>query len=107
MNLASQEYWGAVPAKTLKTPVVTCQFKEWRGDKLKIISFNAKRARGLMARYMIEQGVDQVDGLKDFAADDYAFRTFRRQNFCVYPRGLNERLRAVKAFYRPFLFFAA
>ena len=73
MNLASQEYWGAVPAKTLKTPVVTCQFKEWRGDKLKIISFNAKRARGLMARYMIEQGVDQVDGLKDFAADDYAF----------------------------------
>ena len=73
VNLASQEYWGAVPAKTLKTPVVTCQFKEWRGDKLKIISFNAKRARGLMARYMIEHGVDQVAGLKDFAADDYAF----------------------------------
>ena len=73
VNLASQEYWGAVPAKVLKTPVVTCQFKEWRADKLKIISFNAKRARGLMARYMIEHDVDQLSGLKDFAADDYAF----------------------------------
>jgi len=73
INLASQEYWGAVPKKALQTPVVTCQFKEWRGDKLKIISFNAKRARGLMARFMIEQSVDQVGGLKDFAVEDYGF----------------------------------
>ncbi len=50
VNLASQEYWGAVDQKALKLPVVTCHFKEWRGDVLKIISFNAKKARGLMAR---------------------------------------------------------
>lgn len=73
VNLASQEYWGAVDMKALKLPVLTCHFKEWRGDALRIISFNAKKARGLMARYMIESDPQSAEDLEGFAAEGYAF----------------------------------
>lgn len=73
INLASQEYWSAVKAPAVKFPVITCQFKEWRGDQLKIISFSAKKARGLMVRFLLEQKVDDVAGLKDFTLERYRF----------------------------------
>ena len=73
VNLASQEYWGAVDLKALNVPVVTCHFKEWRGDVLKIISFNAKKARGLMARYIIETDPQRAEDLTGFDAEGYAF----------------------------------
>ncbi len=74
VNLASQEYFGAVDAKALKAPVVTCHFKEEKEGTLRILSFYAKKARGRMARYAIDNHIDQVEGLKAFDLDGYAFR---------------------------------
>ena len=73
VNLASQEYFKAVDRKALKARVVECVFEDFKGGKYKIISFNAKRARGQMMRFAVEQGVDSVQGLMQFAADDYAY----------------------------------
>ena len=53
--------------------MVTCVFEEFRGDKYKIISFMAKRARGLMVRYAVEHQLVSVEGLKNFDAEGYAF----------------------------------
>lgn len=74
VNLASQEYFGAVDLKALSIPVVTCRFFEDRGDVTKQISFMAKKARGLMARYAIDGRIDRIEGLKDFAVEGYAFQ---------------------------------
>jgi len=71
VNLASDEYFKAV--KGLSYPVVTPVFQEKKGDVFKIVSFSAKRARGLMARFVIENKIDSVQGLKDFAAEGYRF----------------------------------
>jgi uncharacterized protein len=74
VNLASQEYFGAVDAKALKAPVVTCHFKEEKEGALRILSFYAKKARGRMARYAIDKRIDKAEGLKAFDLDGYAFR---------------------------------
>jgi cytoplasmic iron level regulating protein YaaA (DUF328/UPF0246 family) len=73
VNLASQEYFGAVDRKALKLPLLSCQFKEEKDGELRIISFYAKAARGLMARFAIKNRVDRIDGLKDFALGGYRF----------------------------------
>ena len=73
VNLASEEYFKSVDRKALKARVVTCVFEEFRGDKYKIISFMAKRARGLMVRYAVENKVSVVEKLKGFAAEGYGF----------------------------------
>jgi hypothetical protein len=73
VNLASQEYFGGVDRKALTIPSVTCTFKERRGNELKPISFYAKKARGLMARYAIDQRLDRAVGLKDFKLEGYGF----------------------------------
>ena len=73
VNLASEEYFKAVDRKALKARVVTCVFEEFRGDNYKIISFMAKRARGLMVRYAVENQVTTVDKLKDFDVEGYGF----------------------------------
>ena len=74
VNLASQEYARAALTKALKAKVVSPRFLEIKGNEAKIISFFAKKARGLMARYMIDHRIDQPDGLKDFNVAGYAFR---------------------------------
>ena len=74
VNLASQEYFGAVDAKALKLPVVTCHFKEEKAGLLKVLGFFAKKARGRMARYIIDNRVEQTKDLKAFDLDGYAFR---------------------------------
>lgn len=73
VNLASDEYFKAVDLKTLKARVVQCVFQERKGDAWKIISFHAKRARGLMARHVIDNRIDDPEGLKGFAAEGYAY----------------------------------
>jgi len=74
VNLASQEYFKVVRPKKLKAPVVSCEFHDWkRGTEPNVISFCAKYARGLMARFIIEERVDEVEGLKDFAGERYRF----------------------------------
>ncbi len=72
INLASQEYFGAVDRKVLKLPVVTCHFRECKGEEPpKMISFYAKKARGMMARFAIDQRLDRAEGLKDFTVGGY------------------------------------
>jgi len=75
VNLASQEYFGAVDAAALAAPVVTCHFKEVRpGEAPRVLSFYAKKARGLMARYAIDHRIDRADGLKGFDVAGYAYQ---------------------------------
>lgn len=73
VNLASQEYFKAVDLKALKAPVIECVFQEYRGGQYKVISFNAKRARGLMARYAATQRVVTPRQLQAFNVEGYAF----------------------------------
>lgn len=73
VNLASQEYFRAADRPVLKARVIECVFEDWKGDRYKIISFFAKRARGLMARHAITRRVRTPAGLRAFDADGYAF----------------------------------
>ncbi len=71
VNLASQEYARAVDRKVLKARVVDCVFEETRGGRHQIISFLAKRARGLMARHAVRQRASTVAQLETFDAEGY------------------------------------
>lgn len=73
VNLASQEYFKAVDRGALKARVVECVFEDWKNGEYKIISFFAKKARGLMARYAITQRVQTPRRLEGFDLDGYAF----------------------------------
>lgn len=73
INLASEEYFKAVDLKTLKARVVQCVFQDWKSGAWKVISFHAKRARGLMVRYAIENKVARAEDLRGFASEGYAF----------------------------------
>ena len=73
VNLASQEYFKAVDLKILKARVIDCVFEDCKGGQYKVISFHAKRARGLMARFAATQRVVLPEQLKAFAAEGYAF----------------------------------
>ncbi len=73
VNLASNEYFSVIDKKVLKTPIITPQFKDWKGDKLKMISFFAKKARGMMVRYIIDTGAETIEDLKGFNYDGYGF----------------------------------
>ncbi len=75
VNLASNEYFGAVKPAALQGRVVTPVFKDYKNGKLKIISFFAKRARGMMADFMIRQQLKAVDDLKAFDVAGYGFDT--------------------------------
>ena len=74
LNLASNEYSKAVPAHELYPPLVTALFQEIRDGRPKTISFSAKRARGLMTRFIIKNRIAAPEGLKDFAEEGYSFR---------------------------------
>ena len=69
INLASEEYFKAVPIKALKYPVIQPVFY----DGAKVVSFYAKRARGLMARYIVQNKIEQPELLKNFTAGGYQF----------------------------------
>ena len=73
LNLASNEYFSAVDAKALKVPVITPEFKDYKDGKLKMISFFAKKARGLMVRYIIDTNAKTIEDLKGFNYEGYAF----------------------------------
>jgi cytoplasmic iron level regulating protein YaaA (DUF328/UPF0246 family) len=74
VNLASQEYFGAVDVAALQMPVVTCHFKEEKDDELRVLGFYAKKARGLMARFAIDHRIEQAEKLKGFNVEGYAFQ---------------------------------
>lgn len=73
INLASQEYFKSVKRKALKARVVECVFEDWKAGVWKVISFHAKRARGLMARHAIEHRALKPADLLSFDADGYAY----------------------------------
>ncbi|SNR63704.1 hypothetical protein SAMN06265371_107137 [Lutibacter agarilyticus] len=73
VNLASNEYFKVVNPKLLKVPVITPVFKDYKNGKLKIISFYAKKARGLMVRYIIDHNIETAEDLKGFNYEGYAF----------------------------------
>lgn len=73
VNLASNEYFKSVKKKELAGEIVTPVFKEWKGDKYKIISFFAKKARGLMSAYIIKNKLTHVDELKGFNWEGYQY----------------------------------
>jgi cytoplasmic iron level regulating protein YaaA (DUF328/UPF0246 family) len=73
VNLASEEYFKSVKPKALAVPVIAPQFEDWKNGKYKIISFYAKRARGLMARYAALKGITDPQKLKKFNLDGYSY----------------------------------
>ncbi len=73
VNLASNEYFKSVDKKALKAPIVSCDFKDIKDGKARTLGFFAKKARGLMARYIIDNRLTQVEDLKGFNSEGYTF----------------------------------
>ncbi|MDB5823232.1 MAG: peroxide stress protein YaaA [Herminiimonas sp.] len=73
VNLASEEYFKVVRPKLLDAPVITPVFEDWKNGQYKIISFFAKRARGMMARHAAVKGISNPEKLKTFSAGGYGF----------------------------------
>jgi cytoplasmic iron level regulating protein YaaA (DUF328/UPF0246 family) len=73
LNLASEEYFKVLQAKNLDCPVISPVFQDGKDGKYKIISFYAKRARGLMARYVVENRITDPADLKGFNLDGYKY----------------------------------
>ncbi|WP_424001865.1 peroxide stress protein YaaA [Maribacter sp. IgM3_T14_3] len=73
VNLASNEYYSVLQPKNIKAEIITPIFKDWKNDKLKIISFFAKKARGAMVRYILDSDAKTLTDIKGFNLDDYEF----------------------------------
>jgi len=73
INLASTEYFKSVKKKQLNATIITPAFKDWKNGQYKMISFFAKKARGLMARYIIQNKLTSVEQLKDFDLAGYQY----------------------------------
>ena len=73
INLASSEYFKALPKKALKVPMITPVFKDFKNGQYKTIMTFAKKARGLMVRYIVEHNIETVEELKGFDVDGYGF----------------------------------
>jgi hypothetical protein len=73
INLASNEYFSAIDTKALKVPIITPEFKDYKDGKLKIISFFAKKARGLMVRYILDTNAETIEDLQGFNYEGYRF----------------------------------
>ena len=73
VNLASNEYFKSIKPKALNADIITPVFKDWKGDKYKIISFYAKKARGLMSAYIIKNRISDVADIKNFDSQGYAY----------------------------------
>lgn len=73
INLASDEYWSVVKPQQLNARVVTPVFKDWKNGQYKVISFFAKKARGMMSAHIIRNRLDKIDDIKGFSAAGYHF----------------------------------
>jgi cytoplasmic iron level regulating protein YaaA (DUF328/UPF0246 family) len=73
VNLASEEYFKSVKPRQLDVPVIAPVFEDWKNGKYKIISFYAKRARGMLARYAAVNNIRDPEQLKQFDVDGYAY----------------------------------
>ena len=73
VNLASNEYFKAVRPKLLTGEIITPVFKDWKDGKYKIISIYAKKARGMMSAYIIQNRIDKKEDIKGFDESGYSF----------------------------------
>ena len=73
INLASNEYFKSLDAKKMDATIITPVFKDWKNGQYKMISFYAKKARGLMSRFIIDQQINKPEDLKDFDYEGYRF----------------------------------
>ena len=73
INCASVEYFSAIDLSKLKGSILSIVFKEYRNGELKFISFNAKKARGLMTQYIVKNKINDHTNIKDFNYEDYKF----------------------------------
>jgi len=73
INLASNEYFKVIDKKKLKSTIITPVFKDFRNGKLKVIAIYAKKARGMMVRYIVENRIENIEDLKGFNMANYAF----------------------------------
>lgn len=80
VNLASNEYFKSVKKKALDGQLITPAFKDWKNGQYKMISFFAKKARGMMTRYLLEQRVERAEGVLDFAEGGYAYNAELTKN---------------------------
>jgi cytoplasmic iron level regulating protein YaaA (DUF328/UPF0246 family) len=88
VNCASNEYSSAIDFSSVEGEVITPVFKEKKGDVYKVVGLFAKRARGMMARYIIDNKIKSVDGLKKFNLDGYKFsKSMSEVNTLVFTRG--------------------
>jgi hypothetical protein len=79
INLASNEYFKSVKQKLLKARIITPQFKEQKGDQYKMIGIYAKRARGLLSRFIIQNRLQDPEQIKDFSAEGYRYNAAHSQ----------------------------
>ena len=87
VNLASQEYFKVLQPKAFKVRIITPVFKDYKDGKLKMISFFAKKARGLMVRYIIDNNIEIAEDLKGFNYEGYAFDSkLSKENELVFTR---------------------
>ncbi|NVJ65537.1 MAG: peroxide stress protein YaaA [Gammaproteobacteria bacterium] len=87
INLASNEYFKSVKPKLLNAQVITPAFKDYKNGDYKMISFFAKKARGLLSRYIIDNRITDAEGIKSFDVDGYKFnKQFSKDNTWVFTR---------------------
>ena len=88
INLASNEYFKSVQKKNLDGRLITPEFKDWKNGKYKMISFFAKKARGLMVRFAIDHNIQKAEVLQNFDYDGYHFNLeLSRADKWVFSRG--------------------
>ncbi len=87
LNLASNEYFKAIKSKKVNADIITPAFKDYKNGDYKMIGFYAKKARGLMARYIIDNEITDVNEIKQFNAEGYQFHpAFSEGNTWVFTR---------------------
>ena len=91
LNLASTEYFKSVKKKSLNAEIITPHFKDWKNGQYKMISFFAKKARGLMAKYVIQNQITEVEKIKQFDLAGYEYHdAFSQGNDWVFTRKIAE-----------------
>lgn len=87
INLASNEYFSAIDAEKIEGKIITPVFKEYRQGTYKNITIYAKRARGLMAKYIVENQIDEIEALKSFEEEGYEYNDgLSKENQLVFTR---------------------
>ncbi len=91
INLASNEYYSVVKPKEVQAPIITPDFKDWKNGKYKVISFYAKKARGMMVKWAIQNKVSSPEDLKGFDVAGYGYNAeMSSGNNWVFSRKLEE-----------------